>query len=70
MSKHVKYGKLALECCDLKLELRVLRSGAGWYLGTFDKEGPVSRESLEYWDTEDQADHALLYNLWTQRSHP
>lgn len=53
------------------LETRVLKSAAGYYLGTLDPElGPVSRESREYWETEKEAQEALLTGAWTQRNNP
>lgn len=49
------------------LPLCVLQSAAGYYIGTANDEGPVSRESMEYWKTEDAAETALRSNAWTQR---
>ena len=70
MSKE-QFGKLALEYCGLKLPLRVLKSQAGYYLGTIDEEGPVSRESVEYFRTEREADAALMgHRKWTQKPQP
>ncbi|WP_127446648.1 MULTISPECIES: hypothetical protein [Xanthomonas] len=43
------YGQLALIHLGKLLRLQVLRSAAGYYLGTVDVDGdPVSRESVEY----------------------
>ena len=66
------HGKLAQEFAGLRLPLTVMRSAAGYYLGTGDEEGPVSRESLEYWGTEAEAETALASNGegWTQRDTP
>ena len=50
--------------------LRVLRSAAGHYIGTQDDEGPVSRESVEYFPTHLAAQRALDTHAWTQRAHP
>lgn len=55
-------------------DLKVMRSAAGWYIGTefHHKEGyiePGSRES-EYFSTEEKAEKALKYSIWNQRSHP
>jgi len=69
-SLHVKTGQLAREA-GLRLPLQVLQSAAGYYLGTADEEGPVSRESVEYWPTEAQAQTALAGiegTDWTQRT--
>jgi hypothetical protein len=67
---YIQTGKLAREWCNVKLPLQVLRSAAGYYIGTFDDEGPCSRESDEYWDTRAEADDALQTNEWTQRATP
>ena len=58
-------GKLALEF-GLRLPVQVLQSNAGYYLGTANEEGPVSRESLEYWPGKELAQTALNEGLWTQ----
>ena len=63
-------GVLAKQWCGVTLPLQVLRSGAGWYIGTYDEEGPCSRESEEYWGTEREAQIALDEGFWTQRDHP
>lgn len=68
-----RVGKLAREYCNKRLPLQVLQSAAGFYLGTVDEEGPVSRESAEYWRTEAQAAKALAGKPgedWTQREEP
>lgn len=63
-------GRLAKEILGVNLELVVMQSAAGFYLGTFDEEGPVSRESEEYWPTRAQAEHALKNKEFIQRWHP
>lgn len=63
------FGRLA-KGAGYHLPLRVLRSAAGFYLGTADKEGPVSRESMEYWPTAGDAERALAGQEgedWSQR---
>lgn len=52
-----------------RLPLQVLRSAAGYYIGTADEGGPVSRESAEYWATREIAQAALDAgpHAWTQR---
>lgn len=66
-----QYGQLAWDWCTKKLPLRVLRSAAGFYIGTADDQcGPCSRESSEYFLTEAQAAAALSTGNWTQREHP
>ncbi len=65
-------GQLARDS-GYSLPLRVLKSAAGFYLGTADEEGPVSRESVEYWPIERLAQLALEGSegeTWTQREHP
>lgn len=63
-----RMGKMALQA-GYRLPLQVLRSNAGFYIGTADEEGPCSRESLEYFPTEHQAAQALASSGWTQREH-
>lgn len=65
--KMVPHGLLAKKTLNLTLELKVLKSAAGWYIGTFDNEGPVSRESKEYYQSESLANQALESSSWTQR---
>ncbi len=66
-----EHGKLAFEFSDVSLENQVLKSGRGYYIGTFDPEqGPVSRESEEYWRSQRQAQSALSSGQWTQRVSP
>ena len=43
---------------------------AGHYIGTADEDGPVSRESVEYFRSQHAADHALTTGRWQQRIHP
>lgn len=61
------YGKIASRECGMQYPLQVLRSAAGYYIGTADGFEPVSRESEEYYRSEDAAKQALELNLWTQR---
>ncbi|ELM4675218.1 hypothetical protein Q3Q70_003723 [Salmonella enterica] len=60
-------GLLAARFAGLSLPLKVLRSGAGYYIGTQNEEGPVSRESVEYFATRSQAERALKQGTWSQR---
>lgn len=62
-------GLLALTYVGKSLPLQVLRSAAGHYIGTFD-DGPVSRESVEYFPSHEAASHALETGAWTQRQYP
>lgn len=63
----------ATEFYGRRIPLQVLRSAAGYYLGSLDSDGcPLTRESVEYWPTEAQAQAALASKGegWTQRDHP
>lgn len=63
-------GKLAAQA-GYPLPLEVLSSAAGFYLGTLSPtEGPISRESAEYFPTYDAAENALSTGDWTQRANP
>lgn len=49
------------------IPLKVLKSAAGFYIGTSDdQQGPISRESNEYWRIEETASQALESAQWTQ----
>lgn len=65
-------GLLAREYGGASLPLEVMQSAAGYYLGTSQGGMPYTRESVEYWPTEDQARRALEAgeDAWTQRDHP
>lgn len=63
-------GLLALAYVGKSLPLQVLCSAAGHYIGTFDDDGPVSRESVEYFPSHEAARHALETSVWTQRQYP
>lgn len=67
MPHHPPMGHLAYRDLGLRLPVTVLRSGAGYYLGTFNEEGPVSRESADYFKTQEEAEQALATDSWTQR---
>lgn len=66
----VQFGKLAKIWCKKTLPLQVLHSNAGFYIGTWDEEGPCSRESAEYFKSESSAEQALQSGVWTQRETP
>jgi hypothetical protein len=52
------------------LPIKVLRSGAGYYLGTSSKNGePYSRESEEYWRSGKDAEKTLARGEWSARRH-
>ncbi len=66
MNTTTAMGELASDA-GYDLPLKVIRSGAGYYIGTFSVDaGPVSRESEEYWPTEELADAAMASGAWTQ----
>ena len=66
-----KYGEIAERYGFGKMELKVCRSGAGYYIGTWDdREGPISRESVHYYATAEEAQKALEGDAWVQRDHP
>ncbi|ENY9323498.1 hypothetical protein ACF5DM_004538 [Salmonella enterica] len=63
-----KFGLIAQQN-GFELELQVLKSQRGYYIGTVSEEGcPVSRESEEYFSNHDAAAQALTENNWTQRA--
>ena len=71
--KEKRLGWLAKQWGGVELGLKVLKSAAGFYLGTYDEEGPYSRESEEYWETYEEAEAALngpSQSSWTQRLEP
>ena len=63
-------GHLALVHIDKRLPLQVCHSAAGHYIGTTDAEGPVSRESVQYFRSYQAARHALETGHWQQRLKP
>lgn len=68
---HGNYGCLALEYCNKRLPLTVLKTTRGYYIGTENVDGlPCSRESQEYFDEEAKAQKALLTGNWTQKQYP
>lgn len=63
---HKPEGRLAREVLGVRLPLEVLRSNAGYYIGTTDEDGPVSRESLMYYGTYKEANEDLNSNSFLQ----
>lgn len=63
-------GVIAQRWCSMKLPVSVLQSANGYYLGTSFNGMPVSRESLEFYDSVNEAMKALDSGIWTQREHP
>ena len=73
MSQQASFGQsghLALIHCGKFLPLEVLHSAAGHYIGTHDTEGPVSRESSEYFRSYVAAQRALERGGWSQLAPP
>jgi hypothetical protein len=60
-------GKLAYDYYKVSLPLVVCKSASGYYLGTVDDGGPVTRESNEYWRKEESARYAFENHEWTQK---
>lgn len=56
---NIQIGNLALKATGKRLPLQVQESQRGFFLGTSDDAGPVSRESIEYWPTRKLAETAL-----------
>jgi hypothetical protein len=65
----IRYGALAFKYTGKRLLLHVMHSAAGFYIGTENSEGPVSRESAEYYLSHEEALRALADESWTQRDH-
>lgn len=54
--------------CGRELPIEVLRSAAGYYIGTFcPVDGPYSRESYDYYATREEAEKALQNDTWVPR---
>ena len=70
MSQQASFGQLALIHCGKFLPLEVMHSAAGHYIGTHDTEGPVSRESSEYFRSYVTAQRALERGGWSQLATP
>ena len=63
-----RFGLLAYWAQREILELAVLRSAAGYYIGTASPEGePNTRESECYWRKRKDAEHALKTGDWPQK---
>ena len=67
----MRHARNARDATGEVLPLQVLESAAGFYLGAAtEDEGPISRESLEYWPTRIQAERALASGDWNQLDGP
>ena len=69
-TRKTEFGQLAKEFGGQTLPLEILRSQAGWYIGTRLNGVPYSRESAEYYATADTAELVLNTRQWTQRPAP
>lgn len=65
----VRVGQLAA-VAGYRLPLEVLSSPSGYYIGTSTDDGPVSRESVEYFGSLEAARKSLDSGAWTQRESP
>lgn len=63
-------GDLAVVCGDDLLVVAVIRSAAGFYIGTTAKSGDGCRVSAEYWRHREAAEEALANGWWTLRYDP
>lgn len=61
------FGFIAYQTLGLKLDPTVLKSAAGYYIGTANESGPVSRESVDYYRSQEEAQKALDEGSWKQR---
>lgn len=80
----VEHCALTLQYLGIEAPLVVCKSAAGYYLGCVATEElcekypeklefpgePLSRESQEYWGTEEEAQAALDSGNWIQRPNP
>lgn len=64
----VPHGLLAAQSGEF-LQLQVVSSGGGYYLGTQSERGPFTLESEESWETHEKALMAWDAGCWTQRSY-
>lgn len=62
-------GLLSKKWCDVELEVQVLRCGIGFFIGTCNESGLVTRESAEYYRSSDGAAMDLANNSFVQRHH-
>lgn len=65
-----RFGYLAYVFSGERLELQVLETRAGFYVGTVREDLPCSRESNEYYPSKKAALDALVNDTWTQKATP
>lgn len=64
-----KTSFLAAKLLEEEHQLAVHQSPAGFYLGSADRRGPISRDS-QYFPSADAAEAALDGRCWKQRMDP
>ena len=66
-----KRGVLATRFGNANAQLTVLKSAAGYYIGTLCESGlPFTRESSRYWSSRQEAEAALKTGHWPQKHVP
>lgn len=60
------FGFNAYQELSIKLELTILKCSLGYYIGTVNDCGPVSRESTDYYRTLEAAQQSLGEGTWKQ----
>ncbi len=68
-NKFVENGMLAMRI-GKDLPLEILKSHAGYYIGTSENGIPCSRESIEYFVSFPDAEQALKHGTWIQKPRP
>ena len=63
------FGKIAKHY-GYYVQVQVLHSNAGYYIGTHLDGTPLTRESNEYYKSKVAANRALVSGSWTQRNVP
>jgi len=63
-------GVLAKNLCGVTLPIQVIQSANGFYIGTMEEGMPYSRESVEYWPSQEAAETAFTSGHWTQKKYP
>lgn len=70
MNKPSTIGFIAREYGGVSIRNEVMRSAAGYYIGTQKDDMPFSRESVEYFKSQGEAEEALKTGEWTQKLTP
>lgn len=64
--KRTSQGTFTCKRCTAGKEIQVLKSYAGYYIGTWE-EGPNCRLSVEYFKKKEEAEEALKNGIFTPR---